>query len=196
MDTGITRGQGHLVAKVTMTTHVLSGMLTMPITIAVAMVMVTIRIMCKVNSRMFFFYSDFHHLNESLICLGPRIAKLRHLLCFVVETAPSRMTPVKHSIPHACIRFGPGGQLVKVVPNQPAEGQPATVEIHDLNEMLQDNPETEELKDFPGPLVRYMYQVLSCYLKKYLNVRDIQTIFHYNHFELPLHSVKFPVNNY
>lgn len=104
------------------------------------------------------------------------------------------MTPVKHSIPHACIRFGPGGQLVKVVPNQPAEGQPATVEIHDLNEMLQDNPETEELKDFPGPLVRY--QVLSCYLKKYLNVRDIQTIFHYNHFELPLHSVKFPVNNY
>lgn len=57
MDTGITRGQGHLVAKVTMTTHVLSGMLTMPITIAVAMVMVTIRIMCKVNSRMFFFFT-------------------------------------------------------------------------------------------------------------------------------------------
>lgn len=53
MDTGITRGQGHLVAKVTMTTHVLSGMLTMPITIAAAMVMVMIRIMCKVNSRMF-----------------------------------------------------------------------------------------------------------------------------------------------
>lgn len=47
MDTGITRGQGHLVAKATMTTHVLSGMLTMPITIAAAMVMVTIRIMCK-----------------------------------------------------------------------------------------------------------------------------------------------------
>lgn len=109
------------------------------------------------------------------------------MLCLFVETAPSRMTPVKHSIPHACVRFGPGGQLVKVVPNQPAEGQPAIVEIHDLNEMLQDNPETEELKDFPGPLVRY--QILSCYLKKYL------CVFHCYNFELPLHSVKYPVNN-
>lgn len=109
-------------------------------------------------------------------------------VCFAyfVETAPSRMTPVKHSIPHACVRFGPGGQLVKVVPNQPAEGQPAIVEIHDLNEMLQDYPETEELKDFPGPLVRY--QILPCYLKKYI------CVFHCYNFELPLHSVKFPVN--
>lgn len=49
MDTGITRGQGHPVAKVTMTTHVLSGMHIMPITIAAAMVMVTIKIMCKVK---------------------------------------------------------------------------------------------------------------------------------------------------
>lgn len=58
MDTGITRGQGHLVAKVTMTTHVLSGMLTMPITIAAAMVMVMIRIMCKVNFlECFFLYT-------------------------------------------------------------------------------------------------------------------------------------------
>ncbi|XP_078325868.1 uncharacterized protein LOC111124202 isoform X11 [Crassostrea virginica] len=70
------------------------------------------------------------------------------------EVTPSRMTPVKHSIPHTSIRFGPGGHLVKVIPNRPAEGQPAIVEIHDLNEMLQDNPETEELKNFPGPLVR------------------------------------------
>lgn len=110
-------------------------------------------------------------------------------VCFAyfVETAPSRMTPVKHSIPHACVRFGPGGQLVKVVPNQPAEGQPAIVEIHDLNEMLQDYPETEELKDFPGPLVRY--QILPCYLKKYI------CVFHCYNFELPLHSVKYPVNN-
>lgn len=61
--------------------------------------------------------------------------------------------------------------MVKVVPNQPAEGQPATVEIHDLNEMLQDNPETEELKDFPGPLVRY--QILSFYVKKYVNLHDL-----------------------
>lgn len=79
-----------------------------------------------------------------------------NFIFFSTEAAPSRMTPVKHSIPHVCVRFGPGGQLVKVIPNRPAEGQPATVEIHDINEMLQDNPETEELKNFPGPLVRYL----------------------------------------
>ena len=73
---------------------------------------------------------------------------------YITETRPGRMTPAKHSIPHLCVRFGPGGQLVKVMPNRPSEGEPATVEIHDLSEMLQDNPETDELKSFPGPLVR------------------------------------------
>lgn len=35
-------------------------------------------------------------------------------------------------MPHVCARFGPGGQLLKVIPNLPSEGQPALVEIHSL----------------------------------------------------------------
>lgn len=67
---------------------------------------------------------------------------------------PGRMTPEKYTIPHMCARFGPGGHLIKVMPNRPKEGQPATVEIHDISTMLEDRPEVEELKCFPGPLVR------------------------------------------
>lgn len=35
-------------------------------------------------------------------------------------------------MPHICARFGPGGQLIKVIPNLPSEGQPALVEIHSM----------------------------------------------------------------
>lgn len=49
------------------------------------------------------------------------------------EQAPSRPTsPEKFSVPHVCARFGPGGQLIKVIPNLPSEGQPALVEIHSM----------------------------------------------------------------
>ncbi|XP_071152410.1 protein transport protein Sec16A-like isoform X2 [Mytilus edulis] len=67
---------------------------------------------------------------------------------------PGRMTPEKYTLPHMCARFGPGGHLIKVMPNRPKEGQTATVEIHDISMMLEDRPEVEELKCFPGPLVR------------------------------------------
>ncbi|XP_052093101.1 uncharacterized protein LOC127729365 isoform X2 [Mytilus californianus] len=67
---------------------------------------------------------------------------------------PGRMTPEKYTLPHMCARFGPGGHLIKVMPNRPKEGQTATVEVHDISMMLEDRPEVEELKCFPGPLVR------------------------------------------
>ncbi|XP_021349044.1 uncharacterized protein LOC110447583 isoform X3 [Mizuhopecten yessoensis] len=70
------------------------------------------------------------------------------------ETKPGRITPKKHTIPHMKVCFGPGGQLVKVLPNNPVYGQPATVEIHEVDELLQENMETEELKSFPGPVIR------------------------------------------
>jgi len=41
-------------------------------------------------------------------------------------------TPEKFSVPHLCARFGPGGFLIKVLPNLPSEGQPALVEIHSM----------------------------------------------------------------
>ncbi|XP_005408545.1 PREDICTED: protein transport protein Sec16A isoform X2 [Chinchilla lanigera] len=70
-----------------------------------------------------------------------------------VEQVPSRPTsPEKFSVPHLCARFGPGGQLIKVIPNLPSEGQPALVEIHSMETLLQHTPEQEELRAFPGPL--------------------------------------------
>ncbi|XP_030896884.1 protein transport protein Sec16A isoform X3 [Leptonychotes weddellii] len=69
------------------------------------------------------------------------------------EQAPSRPTsPEKFSVPHVCARFGPGGQLIKVIPNLPSEGQPALVEIHSMETLLQHMPEQKELRSFPGPL--------------------------------------------
>lgn len=35
-------------------------------------------------------------------------------------------------MPHVCARFGPGGQLIRVIPNLPSEGQPALVEVHSM----------------------------------------------------------------
>ncbi|XP_049751739.1 protein transport protein Sec16A isoform X1 [Elephas maximus indicus] len=67
--------------------------------------------------------------------------------------APSRpSSPEKFSVPHVCARFGPGGQLIKVIPNLPSEGQPALVEVHSMETLLQHTPEQEELRSFPGPL--------------------------------------------
>ncbi|XP_045145141.1 protein transport protein Sec16A isoform X3 [Echinops telfairi] len=69
------------------------------------------------------------------------------------ESAPSRPTsPEKFSVPHVCARFGPGGQLVKVIPNLPSEGQPALVEVHSMEVLLQHSPEQDEMRAFPGPL--------------------------------------------
>uniref|UniRef100_A0A8C0EYM1 Protein transport protein sec16 n=1 Tax=Bubo bubo TaxID=30461 RepID=A0A8C0EYM1_BUBBB len=72
-----------------------------------------------------------------------------------VEQAPLRpSTPEKFSVPHICARFGPGGFLIKVLPNLPSEGQPALVEIHSMETMLQHSPEQEEMRAFPGPLAK------------------------------------------
>uniref|UniRef100_A0A8C9G8Y2 Protein transport protein sec16 n=1 Tax=Pavo cristatus TaxID=9049 RepID=A0A8C9G8Y2_PAVCR len=72
-----------------------------------------------------------------------------------VDQVPLRpSTPEKFSVPHLCARFGPGGFLIKVLPNLPSEGQPALVEIHSMETMLQHSPEQEEMRAFPGPLAK------------------------------------------
>ncbi|XP_025917881.1 protein transport protein Sec16A isoform X6 [Apteryx rowi] len=72
-----------------------------------------------------------------------------------VEQVPLRpSTPEKFSVPHICARFGPGGYLIKVLPNLPSEGQPALVEVHSMETMLQHSPEQEEMRAFPGPLAK------------------------------------------
>uniref|UniRef100_A0A8D0GTS5 SEC16 homolog B, endoplasmic reticulum export factor n=1 Tax=Sphenodon punctatus TaxID=8508 RepID=A0A8D0GTS5_SPHPU len=42
------------------------------------------------------------------------------------------IAPQKYPHPHVPVCFGAGGQLVRVCPNSPAEGQPALVEMHSL----------------------------------------------------------------
>lgn len=63
-------------------------------------------------------------------------------------------------IPHVRACFGPNGQLVKVLPNRPADCQPATIEIHDVQCMLEENEESEDLNSFPGPLVKYVFRLV------------------------------------
>uniref|UniRef100_A0A8D0H2T1 SEC16 homolog B, endoplasmic reticulum export factor n=1 Tax=Sphenodon punctatus TaxID=8508 RepID=A0A8D0H2T1_SPHPU len=43
-----------------------------------------------------------------------------------------KIAPQKYPHPHVPVCFGAGGQLVRVCPNSPAEGQPALVEMHSL----------------------------------------------------------------
>ncbi|CAI9592798.1 unnamed protein product [Staurois parvus] len=72
-----------------------------------------------------------------------------------VEQVPSRpLTPEKFGSPHVCARFGPGGHLIKVLPNLPSDGQPTLVEIHNIEIILQSCPEQEQMRAFPGPLVK------------------------------------------
>uniref|UniRef100_A0A3P8RK48 Protein transport protein sec16 n=1 Tax=Astatotilapia calliptera TaxID=8154 RepID=A0A3P8RK48_ASTCA len=73
---------------------------------------------------------------------------------YTTETPPRPATPEKFTIPHRCARFGPGGHLVQVLPNLPSAGQPALVDIHNLETMLQDTTDQAELRGFPGPLVK------------------------------------------
>ncbi|XP_029416056.1 protein transport protein Sec16B isoform X3 [Nannospalax galili] len=62
--------------------------------------------------------------------------------------------PMKFYVPHTSVSFGPGGQLVCVSPNSPTDGQTALVEMHSLEVILSDSEDQEELRGFPGPLIR------------------------------------------
>jgi hypothetical protein len=46
------------------------------------------------------------------------------------------------------------GQVVKILPHYPLDGQPATVEIHDMQSLVSSDETVKELQGFPGPLVR------------------------------------------
>ncbi|KAM4720589.1 protein transport protein Sec16A isoform 2-T2 [Anableps anableps] len=70
------------------------------------------------------------------------------------QPPPRPATPEKFTMPHRCARFGPGGHLIQVLPNLPSAGQPALVEIHNMETMLQDTPDQAELRGFPGPLIK------------------------------------------
>ncbi|XP_008046169.1 protein transport protein Sec16B [Carlito syrichta] len=70
-----------------------------------------------------------------------------------VSTAGSKAL-VKFYNPHVPVSFGPGGQLVCVVPSSPMDGQTALVELHSMEVFLNDSEEQEEMRSFSGPLIR------------------------------------------
>ncbi|XP_069336352.1 protein transport protein Sec16B isoform X3 [Eulemur rufifrons] len=62
--------------------------------------------------------------------------------------------PMKFYVPHVPVSFGPGGQLVCVVPSSPTDGQTALVDLHSVEIILNDSEEQEEMRIFSGPLIR------------------------------------------
>ena len=64
---------------------------------------------------------------------------------------PDRLTPLMFSRPHVCARMA-SGVLVKLEPNNPQEGQTASVEIHSIEALLRNTLHSQELVAFPGPL--------------------------------------------
>ncbi|XP_068095749.1 protein transport protein Sec16B isoform X2 [Hyperolius riggenbachi] len=71
-----------------------------------------------------------------------------------LECTPQPTAPMKFSLPHVSVCFGAQGQLVRVQPNFPDEGQPALVEIHSMEVILSETKEQEEMMNFPGPVQR------------------------------------------
>uniref|UniRef100_A0ABI7WM71 Protein transport protein sec16 n=1 Tax=Felis catus TaxID=9685 RepID=A0ABI7WM71_FELCA len=69
-------------------------------------------------------------------------------------SAAGPKAPMKFYISHVPVSFGPGGQLVRVGPSSPSDGQTALVELHSMEIILSDSEEQEEMRTFSGPLIR------------------------------------------
>nr|XP_020465701.1 protein transport protein Sec16B [Monopterus albus] len=62
--------------------------------------------------------------------------------------------PLKYSIPHAVVSFGPAGQLIRVTPGFSTQENTSKLEIHSLEVILSETQEQQEMRNFPGPLTR------------------------------------------
>lgn len=62
--------------------------------------------------------------------------------------------PLKYSIPHAVVSFGPAGQLIRVSPGLSTQENVSQLEIHSLEVILGETKEQQEMRNFPGPLTR------------------------------------------
>ncbi|XP_055088439.1 protein transport protein Sec16B-like [Periophthalmus magnuspinnatus] len=65
------------------------------------------------------------------------------------ELNPQLSAPLKYSIPHAVVSFGPAGQLLRVTQKNVSQ-----VEIHNIEVILSETQEQQEMRKFPGPLTR------------------------------------------
>ncbi|XP_028856683.1 protein transport protein Sec16B isoform X2 [Denticeps clupeoides] len=70
------------------------------------------------------------------------------------EFVPEALAPLKFSLPHGLVSFGPAGQLIRVSPSLGSNRDRALVEVHSLEVILGDTREQQELRHFPGPLSR------------------------------------------
>ncbi|XP_031728890.1 protein transport protein Sec16B isoform X1 [Anarrhichthys ocellatus] len=72
------------------------------------------------------------------------------------EHGPMHQTsaPLKYSIPHVVVSFGPAGQLIRVTPGLSTQEKVSQLEIHSLEVILGETKEQQEMRCFPGPLTR------------------------------------------
>ncbi|XP_069689503.1 protein transport protein Sec16A-like isoform X2 [Periplaneta americana] len=69
-------------------------------------------------------------------------------------TTPQRLTPAKFSTAHIKGIITSRGQVIKIQPHYPLDGQPAVVEIHDIQALICPDDAVKDIIDYPGPLVR------------------------------------------
>ncbi|XP_062411345.1 protein transport protein Sec16B [Sardina pilchardus] len=70
------------------------------------------------------------------------------------EMVPQLTAPLKYTLPHALVSFGPAGQLIRVSSAIASDGERALVEFHSLEVILGESEEQKDLRNFPGPLAR------------------------------------------
>uniref|UniRef100_A0A8C2XPZ4 Protein transport protein sec16 n=1 Tax=Cyclopterus lumpus TaxID=8103 RepID=A0A8C2XPZ4_CYCLU len=80
------------------------------------------------------------------------------LLCSTPPSEHSRMhlmsAPLKYSIPHVVVSFGPAGQLIRVTPGLSTQENVSQLEVHSLEVILGETKDQQEMRNFPGPLTR------------------------------------------
>ncbi|XP_029905696.1 protein transport protein Sec16B [Myripristis murdjan] len=72
-----------------------------------------------------------------------------------VPVSAHQMTaPMKYTIPHPVVSFGPAGQLIRVTPGFSSQENTSQLEIHSLEVILGETQDQLEMRKFPGPLTR------------------------------------------
>lgn len=89
------------------------------------------------------------YINGAELSEAPPTSHTEH-----VAAPPVVSAPLKFAIPHAVVRFGPAGQLIRVSPALSTQENIGQLEIHSLEVILSDTKEQQEMRNFPGPLTR------------------------------------------
>ncbi|KAK5906645.1 hypothetical protein CesoFtcFv8_004570 [Champsocephalus esox] len=67
---------------------------------------------------------------------------------------PQVSAPLKFSLPHVVVSFGPAGQLIRVTPGLSTQKNVSQLEIHSLEVILDETEDQQDMRNFPGPLSR------------------------------------------